>query len=90
MVELEELDSFWYKKLYYELPSGEMRAIGRFAFSILREIVKLSKIGYTSFPAQNRGYILEKMLCIIERTGIEENILEELAKHRGQLHNEQT
>ena len=71
MVELEELDSFWYKKLYYELPSGEMRAIGRFAFSILREIVKLSKIGYTSFPAQNRGYILEKVPAqMIIRTSI--------------------
>jgi len=80
--ELRELDEFWYSRLHDALPNGEIGAIGRFAFGILKEMVKLSLMGHTSFPPSSGGYILEKVICIIQRAKIEDQVLSEIAKYR--------
>ena len=81
-IELSELDKFWYGRLHDALPSGEIRAIARFAFGILKEMVKLSLMGHTSFPRSSGGYVLEKVICIIQRTEIEDKVLSEIIKYR--------
>lgn len=80
---LSELDEFWYRKLHDNLPSGVIRAIGRFAYSILKEMVKLSSKGYEEFPSFSKGYIFEKVMSIIRRTRIENEILMEILNYMG-------
>ena len=82
-IRLIELDRFWYTKLHDALPSGEIRAIGRFAFGILKEMVKLSSMGYEEFPSSDRGYIFEKVMSIIRRTRIEDEVLKEILRYMG-------
>lgn len=81
---LTELDELWYHKLHDALPSGEIRAIGRFAYSILKEMVKLSSMGYEEFPSSGKGYIFEKVLSIIRRIRMEDEVLREIMKY-GEL-----
>lgn len=78
---LVELDEFWYKKLHDALPSGEIRAMGRFAYGILKEMVKLASMGYEEFPSSNKGYVLEKVMSIIRRARIENEVLEEITTY---------
>ncbi len=82
-IELEELDEFWYRKLHGALASGEIRAIGRFAYAILKEMIKLSFMGRKEFPDSNKGYVLEKVMCIIQRTTLEDEVLNEITKYMG-------
>ncbi len=81
---MTELDELWYHKLHDALPSGEIRAIGRFAYSILKEMVKLSSMGYEEFPSSGKGYIFEKVLSIIRRIRMEDEVLREIMKY-GEL-----
>ena len=78
---LNRLDELWYDELHDSLPSGVLRAIGRFAFGILKEMVRLSSMGHETFPEYSKGYVLEKVLSIIRRTGIERNITLEILKY---------
>ena len=78
---LNRLDELWYDELHDSLPSGVLRAIGRFAFGILKEMVRLSIRGHETFPVYSRGYILEKVLSIIRRTGIEREVTIEILKY---------
>lgn len=78
---LNRLDELWYDELHNSLPSGVLRAIGRFAFGILKEMVRLSSMGHETFPEYSRGYILEKVLSVIRRTGIEKDIAIEILKY---------
>ncbi|MCD6529000.1 hypothetical protein J7L06_01760 [Candidatus Bathyarchaeota archaeon] len=78
---LSELDELWYGKVHDALPSGELRAIGRFALGILKEMVKLSSMGYERVPSSSRGYILEKIISIARRAKIEDEILLEIMKY---------
>ena len=78
---LSELDELWYGKVHDALPSGELRAIGRFALGILKEMVRLSSMGYERVPASSRGYILEKIISIIRRAKIEDDVLLEIMKY---------
>lgn len=80
---LTEMDELWYQKLHDALPSGEIRAIGRFAHSILKEMVKLSLMGYQEFPSSDKGYIFEKVMSIIRRIRIEDEVLSEIMKYRN-------
>lgn len=82
-IEPSELDEFWYRKLHDALPSGEIRAIGRFAYGIVKEMIKLSFIGRKEFPSSNKGYVLEKVMCIIQRTRLEDEVLNEVMKYMG-------
>ena len=82
--ELEELDRFWYERLHPILPSGEMRAIARFAYGILKEMVRLSLMGYESFPEAQKGYIFEKVVSIIQRARLEEEVMREMGMRLGQ------
>jgi len=81
--ELTGLDDLWYHRLSPSLPSGPLRSIARFAFGILKDTLRLASEGKTEFPTENRGYVLEKVICIIERTGLEEDVMLELAKYRS-------
>ena len=80
---MSELDEFWYRKLHDSLPSGVMRAIGRFAYGILKEMVKLSLKGYKEFPPFGKGYVFEKVMSIIRRTRIENEVLMEILNYMG-------
>lgn len=82
-IELRELDEFWYRKLHGALTSGEIRAIGRFAYAILKEMIKLSFMGRKEFPSSNKGYVLEKVMCIIQRTRLEDEVLNEVMEYMG-------
>lgn len=82
-IESRELDEFWYRKLHDALSSGEIRAIGRFAYGIVKEMIKLSSTGRKEFPESNKGYVLEKVMCIIERTKLEDEVLNEVMKYMG-------
>lgn len=78
---LSELDELWYGKVHDALPSGELRAIGRFALGILKEMVRLSSTGHERVPPSSRGYILEKVISIVRRAKIEDDILLEIMKY---------
>ncbi|MHA1632236.1 MAG: hypothetical protein ACTSXC_05430 [Candidatus Freyarchaeota archaeon] len=78
---LSELDELWYGKVHDMLPSGELRAIGRFALGILKEMVKLSSMGYEKVPPSSRGYILEKIISIVRRVKIEDSVLLEIMRY---------
>jgi len=82
-IEPRELDEFWYRKLHDALPSGEISAIGRFAYGIVKEMIKLSFMGQKEFPDSNKGYVLEKVICIIQRTRLEDEVLNEVMKYMG-------
>ena len=82
-LQLTNLDDFWYHVLSPSLPSGPLRSIARFAFGIIKEAARLGSEGKTEFPIENRGYVLEKVICIIERTGLQEDVMLELAKYRS-------
>jgi len=82
-LELTNLDDLWYHVLSPSLPSGPLRSIARFAFGIIKETVRLGSERKTEFPVENRGYVLEKVICIIERTGLQEDVMLELAKYRS-------
>jgi hypothetical protein len=79
-VRLEELDQLWYKRLHPILPSGEVEAIARFAYGILKEMVKLSLMGYEDFPEAQKDYIFEKVVSIIQRARLEEEVLKEMER----------
>ena len=81
---LNELDELWYSKIHDSLPSGELRAMGRFALGILKEIVRLSSMNYERFPPSSRGYILEKVMSIIRRAKIEEDVLLEIMRYMSE------
>ena len=81
--DLNNLDGIWYDTLSPSLPSGPLRSIARFAFGILKETVRLASEGKTEFPIENKGYILEKVICIVERTGLQEDVMLELARYRS-------
>ncbi|MEM2876055.1 MAG: hypothetical protein QXL67_03780 [Candidatus Bathyarchaeia archaeon] len=78
---LEDLDDLWYRRVKEALPSGELRAMGRFALGILKEVVRLSSMGYEEFQPSSRGYILEKVVSIIRRARIEDEVLIEIMKY---------
>jgi len=77
---LEEMDAFWYRRLRPVLPSGVLRAMGRFGYGIAKDMVKLSLMGFQEFPDSSRGYVLEKVLSIIRRARIEKEVLRELMR----------
>ena len=82
-IDLNNLDGLWYDTLSPSLPSGPLRSIARFAFGILKETMRLASEGKTEFPIENKGYVLEKVICIVERTGLQEDVMLELAKYRS-------
>lgn len=82
-IDLTSLDDMWYNSLSPSLPSGPLRSIARFAYGILKEAVRLASEGVTEFPVANRGYVLEKVICIVERTGLQEDVMLELARYRS-------
>ncbi|RLE84360.1 MAG: hypothetical protein DRJ41_03285 [Thermoprotei archaeon] len=78
---LDEMDLFWYERLRPVLPSGVLRAMGRFGYGIAKDMVRLSLMGFQEFPEASRGYVLEKVLSIIRRARIEKDVLKELMRY---------
>jgi len=44
-------------------------------------MVKLSSMGYASFPRSGRGYVPEKLMCIMQRAKIEDEALSEIIRY---------
>lgn len=78
---LSKMDVFWYKELRPVLPSGVLRAMGRFGYGIVKDMVRLSLMGFQELPEESRGYVLEKVLSIIRRARIEREVLKELIRY---------